>query len=450
MHPAALAEKPLEKTMNYFEYQNDSLYCEDISLADVAKKFGTPFYIYSSATLQRHLAVFQSAVKEHGPCLPCFAVKANSNLSYLHIVFRAGFGADVVSEGELRRALLAGCKPERIVFSGVGKTKGELRFAIESKIKSIQVESPFELDHLFEIAKELPKSIVPVAFRVNPNVDAKTHPHISTGMHSSKFGLTESHVLELIKKIKSSGISNIEIKGLSCHIGSQITSLSPLVDARQRLVDMATKLKESGVELSYLNLGGGLGIRYDQETTPQLQEYAKKVCKPVQDLGYEVVLEPGRVIAGNTGVLVTRLLGIKENPKKTFYIVDAAMNDLMRPALYDAHHDISPIKKSSDDQSITVDVVGPVCESTDKFAKDRAIASGETGDLYAIHSAGAYGFSISSNYNTRRRVCELMVDQGQVIVARKREQYEELWAQEIEGLEKTKSTTALNPTSDGV
>ncbi len=283
-------------------------------------------------------------------------------------------------------------------------------------------------------------------------MDAKTHPHISTGMHSSKFGLTEPLVLSLIEKIKSNGISNIEIVGLSCHIGSQITSLSPLEDARQRLVEMALKLKKDGIRLKYLNLGGGLGIRYDQEATPQLQEYAKKVCKPVQDLGYEVLLEPGRVIAGNTGVLVTRLLGIKENPKKTFYIVDAAMNDLMRPALYGAHHDIVAISETKIGSKIVVDVVGPICESTDRFAEDRSEFHLETSlnemlsthpapvivHLYAVRSAGAYAFSLSSNYNTRRRVCELIVDKDKVVVARKREQYEDLWSEEVDGLEETK------------
>jgi len=429
--------------MDHFKYNDGQLYCEDVALGDLAAKYGTPFYVYSSATLRRHLQVFGDAVKEHGSCLPCFAVKANSNLSFLHTVFTAGFGADVVSEGELRRALLAGCPSKRIVFSGVGKTKEELAFAVDKQIKSIQVESPFELDHLFELAAQMSDKTVPVAFRVNPNVDAKTHPHISTGMHSSKFGLTEEHVLRLVDRIKESGRSNIKIVGLSCHIGSQITSLSPLEDARARLIAMAKKLSDQGVDLGYLNLGGGLGIRYDQEATPQLREYAEKVCKPVQDLGYEALLEPGRVIAGNTGLLVTKLLGVKENPQKTFYIVDAAMNDLMRPALYDAYHEIVPVQKGGDDQAV-VDVVGPVCESTDKFAKDRELAAGKTGDLYALRSAGAYAFSLSSSYNTRRRVCELIVDKSKVTVARRRESFEDLWVQELEGLKETVGNTSID------
>ena len=426
--------------MDHFHYKNGELYCEDASISALAKEHGTPFYVYSNATLERHLKVFGDAVRSFGSCLPCFAVKANSNLSFLHTVFKAGFGADVVSEGELRRALIAGCDKDRIVFSGVGKTYRELLFAVETGIKSIQVESPFELEHLFAIAAAQPSRQIKLAFRVNPNVDAKTHPHISTGMHDSKFGLTEDHVLRLIAEIQKKNLANIQIVGLSCHIGSQITSLSPLEDARSRMLAMAKGLKEKNIELEYINLGGGLGIRYDKEATPLLLEYAEKVCKPVQDLGYQVVLEPGRVIAGNTGILVTELLGVKENPQKTFYIVDAAMNDLMRPALYDAHHAMLAVNEPKGDKAKTVkvDVVGPVCESTDRFAKDREVDAGAPGDLYAFRSAGAYAFSLSSNYNSRPRVCELLVDKNKVIVAREREAYGELWSQELSGLKAVK------------
>jgi diaminopimelate decarboxylase len=407
--------------MNYFEYKNDQLHAEDVSIAELARRFGTPFYLYSARTLKRHFRVFDEAFAgtDH---LVCFAMKALSNLSILKLFASMGSGFDIVSVGELMRCLRVGASPDRIVFSGVGKTDEEIAAALEAGILMINIESRPELHRVNEVAGRM-KLRAPVSLRVNPDLDPGTHPHISTGHRDSKFGVPLSQVHEYYAEARS--LSNLELVGLSTHIGSQITDTSPFSEAAEKVKAIVNGLRSAGVSLKYLDLGGGLGIPY-QEEPPAPAEYAQVILKPIRDLGLKIITEPGRVIVGNAGILVTRVLYVKETDVKRFIVVDGAMNDLIRPVLYEAYHEIRPVDRRSVGKPVVADVVGPVCESGDFFARERAMPEPRPGDLLAVMSAGAYGFVMSSNYNSRPRAPELLVDDSDVHVIRERESFEDL------------------------
>jgi diaminopimelate decarboxylase len=407
--------------MNYFEYKNDQLHAEDVSIAELARRFGTPFYLYSARTLKRHLRVFDEAFAgtDH---LVCFAMKALSNLSILKLFASMGSGFDIVSVGELMRCLRVGASPDRIVFSGVGKTDEEIAAALEAGILMINIESRPELHRVNEVAGRM-KLRAPVSLRVNPDLDPGTHPHISTGHRDSKFGVPLSQVHEYYAEARS--LSNLELVGLSTHIGSQITDTSPFSEAAEKVKAIVNGLRSAGVSLKYLDLGGGLGIPY-QEEPPAPAEYAQVILKPIRDLGLKIITEPGRVIVGNAGILVTRVLYVKETDVKRFIVVDGAMNDLIRPVLYEAYHEIRPVDRRSVGKPVVADVVGPVCESGDFFAREREMPEPRPGDLLAVMSAGAYGFVMSSNYNSRPRAPELLVDDSDVHVIRERESFEDL------------------------
>jgi len=407
--------------MNYFEYKNDQLHAEDVSIAELARRFGTPFYLYSARTLKRHFRVFDEAFAgtDH---LVCFAMKALSNLSILKLFASMGSGFDIVSVGELMRCLRVGASPDRIVFSGVGKTDEEIAAALEAGILMINIESRPELHRVNEVAGRM-KLRAPVSLRVNPDLDPGTHPHISTGHRDSKFGVPLSQVHEYYAEARS--LSNLELVGLSTHIGSQITDTSPFSEAAEKVKAIVNGLRSAGVSLKYLDLGGGLGIPY-QEEPPAPAEYAQVILKPIRDLGLKIITEPGRVIVGNAGILVTRVLYVKETDVKRFIVVDGAMNDLIRPVLYEAYHEIRPVDRRSVGKPVVADVVGPVCESGDFFAREREMPEPRPGDLLAVMSAGAYGFVMSSNYNSRPRAPELLVDDSDVHVIRERESFEDL------------------------
>ena len=408
--------------MDYFQYQQDQLYAEEVPVAEIATQHGTPVYIYSRATLERHWRAFDQAFGEH-PHQICYAVKANSNLAVLNLLARLGSGFDIVSGGELARVLKAGGDPAKVVFSGVGKTEAELRQGLAAGIGCFNVEVQGELDRLNRIAGALGVK-APVSLRVNPDVDAQTHPYIATGLKENKFGIEPEAALDEYRR--AAAMPHIEIVGLDCHIGSQLTSVAPFLDALERVLDLADQLKAEGIVLSHLDLGGGLGIRYRDEAPPEPTEYVSAILKRLEGETYKIFLEPGRAIAGNAGILVTRVEYLKQTPAKHFAIVDAAMNDLLRPALYDAWQDIIPVQKRPDVPEQTVDVVGPVCETGDFLGRERALAVRE-GDLLAIRSAGAYGFVMSSNYNSRPRPAEIMVSGDQAHVVRERESVEDLW-----------------------
>ncbi len=407
--------------MNYFEYKNDQLHAEDVSIAELARRFGTPFYLYSARTLKRHFRVFDEAFAgtDH---LVCFAMKALSNLSILKLFASMGSGFDIVSVGELMRCLRVGASPDRIVFSGVGKTDEEIAAALEAGILMINIESRPELHRVNEVAGRM-KLRAPVSLRVKPDLDPGTHPHISTGHRDSKFGVPLSQVHEYYAEARS--LSNLELVGLSTHIGSQITDTSPFSEAAEKVKAIVNGLRSAGVSLKYLDLGGGLGIPY-QEEPPAPAEYAQVILKPIRDLGLKIITEPGRVIVGNAGILVTRVLYVKETDVKRFIVVDGAMNDLIRPVLYEAYHEIRPVDRRSVGKPVVADVVGPVCESGDFFAREREMPEPRPGDLLAVMSAGAYGFVMSSNYNSRPRAPELLVDDSDVHVIRERESFEDL------------------------
>ncbi|MEH6502507.1 MAG: diaminopimelate decarboxylase [Cycloclasticus sp.] len=411
--------------MDHFEYRDNRLYAEDIAVEDVAERFSTPTYIYSRATLERHWNAFDQAF-EGRPHLICYAVKANSNIAVLNVLARLGSGFDIVSVGELERVLVAGGQPEKIVFSGVGKRPDEIRRALEIGIRCFNVEVSTELDRINQIAGEM-GLIAPISIRVNPDVDAQTHPYISTGLKENKFGLTIETAFAEYQR--ASEMPNLKVVGLDCHIGSQLTEVQPFVDALDRVLSLLERLKEKGVEVQHLDLGGGLGIRYRDETPPIPADYVKALNQGLGDLPYEIILEPGRAIAGNAGILVTKVEYIKATEDKNFAIVDAAMNDLMRPALYQAWQEIIPLNSDAKGQAAHYDIVGPVCETGDFLGKDRLLALQE-GDLLAIRSAGAYGFSMSSNYNSRPRVAEVMVDGDQVHLIGARESVESQWQNE--------------------
>ena len=407
--------------MHEFNYVGSELYCEKVPVRKIAQDVGTPVYIYSSNTLRNHYMAFDSAFAEI-PHIVCFAVKANSNLSILRLFAKEGGGADIVSGGELFRALKAGIEPQKIVFAGIGKTEDEIVFALKSGILMFNVESSLELKKINEVAGNLGLK-ARVALRVNPDIDPKTHPYISTGLKKSKFGIDIKKALKEYQL--ASALPNIEVVGIHKHIGSQITEVGPFVSAMERISDLIAKLRESGINIKYLDAGGGLGIRYGEEEPPLPKELGAALLPMVKDLGCTLIFEPGRVLVGNAGVLVTKVLYLKPGEAKNFVIIDAGMNDLIRPSLYDAHHEIIPVdRKPAPD--IIADVVGPICESGDFLAKERKITRPEPGDYLAVMSAGAYGFTMSSNYNSRPKAAEVMVEGDTYTVIRRRESYEDL------------------------
>lgn len=407
--------------MHHFQYKNNELYCESVSVTKIAEDVGTPFYLYSHATLKRHFEAFNSAFEGMNR-LVCFSAKANTNLAILHLFASMGSGLDIVSGGELYRGLEAGFSPDKIVYSGVGKKIDEIDYAISSKILMFNVESLEELELINSRAKNL-KLKAPIALRVNPDVDPKTHPYISTGLKKNKFGIESDAALEAYKAAME--MKNIQIIGIDCHIGSQITQVRPFEDALTKLKSLAGTLKELGIVIQYLDMGGGLGITYSDESPPHPVEYAKALVNSLKETSLALILEPGRVIVGNAGILVTQVLYRKSGKIKEFAIVDAAMNDLMRPTLYKAFHAIEPVKKM-EKGTIIADVVGPICETGDFLALDRQIADVQRGDFLAVMSAGAYGFTMSSNYCSRPRAAEVMVFKDRFEVIKQRETYQDL------------------------
>ncbi len=409
--------------MNDFQYREGELYCEDVPLSRIAKEVGTPCYVYSHHTLVRHFRVYDSAF-QNIPHIVAFAMKANSNLAVLRLMAKEGSGVDIVSGGELFRALQAGVSPGKIVFAGVGKKPDEIRDALKADILMFNVESPAELQAINEVAASMGVK-ARVALRINPDIDPQTHPYISTGLKKSKFGIAADRAIEEFKI--AAAFSHIEVVGLHAHIGSQLTQVAPFVESLKKVLTMVQTLAEQGIPIRYLNIGGGLGITYSDETPPEPKDLAEAIFPLVRDLKCVLIMEPGRVIVGNAGVLLTKVLYTKDGETKRFLIVDAAMNDLIRPSLYDAHHEIRPVFESvARAAKKTVDVVGPVCESGDFLAKDRVMPEMNAGDLMAVMSAGAYGFVMSSNYNSRPRVPEVLVHEGQIHVIRARESYEDL------------------------
>jgi diaminopimelate decarboxylase len=409
---------------DYFHYQGDILYAERVSLAEIAARFGTPCYVYSRAVLTDNLRQFNAALqgREH---LICYAVKANSNLAILNILSRLGAGFDTVSGGELQRVLAAGGDPRKVVFSGVGKTVAEMRMALDADILCFNVESASELERLNEVAASTGK-VAAISLRVNPDVDAKTHPYISTGLKQNKFGVAYSDAIALYRKAR--GLSNLRITGMDCHIGSQLTETGPFIDAAKRILELVDALSSEGIHLEHLDLGGGLGIRYNDETPPAIGDYVAALLAVLSGRDEKLILEPGRVLVGNAGVLLTRVEYIKHGETKNFAIVDAAMNDLMRPVLYDAYHGILPIIREKH-AGQSYDVVGPICETGDFIGHSRDLAIAPQ-SLLAVLSAGAYGMSMSSNYNTRPRAAEVVVDGDVAYLVRERETLSQLYAGE--------------------
>jgi diaminopimelate decarboxylase len=411
--------------MDHFHRKDGQLFAEDVPLTTLAGEVGTPCYVYSRATLERHWHAFDQALAGHAHLI-CYAVKANSNLAVLNALARLGSGFDIVSGGELERVLAAGGKASRVVFSGVGKRPDEMRQALEAGIRCFNVESEAELETLQQVAADM-DTRAPVSLRVNPDVDAQTHPYISTGLRENKFGIDIHQALAIYRRAAS--MPNLELAGVDCHIGSQLTALAPFRDALQRIRVLVQQLRDQGVTLAHVDVGGGLGIRYREETPPTPGEYAAVVLEELADLELELLLEPGRAISGNAGVLLTRVQYLKHSEERHFAIVDAAMNDLIRPALYDAWQDIEPVSIRADADSYDYDVVGPVCETGDFLGKQRPLAINQ-GDLLAVRSAGAYGFVMSSNYNSRPRAAEVMVDSDRFYVVRERENVASLFAAE--------------------
>jgi diaminopimelate decarboxylase len=414
-----------EAAMNeYFHYQQDQLFAENVSLNEIAQRFGTPCYVYSRAALTDGYRQFADAFKgrEH---LICYAVKANSNLAILNLFARLGAGFDIVSGGELQRVLAAGGAANKVVFSGVGKSEAEMRQALEAEILCFNVESSSELDRLNEVAGSMGK-VAPISLRVNPDVDAKTHPYISTGLKQNKFGVAYTEALALYRKAAT--MPYIRVTGMDCHIGSQLTETSPFIAAAEKVLALVDQLAAAGIVLEHLDLGGGLGIRYDDETPPSIAEYAKALLGVLSGRSEKIIVEPGRVLVGNAGVLLTRIEYLKHGEEKNFAIVDAAMNDLMRPALYDAYHAILPVQKRESAKQL-YEVVGPICETGDFIAHAREMAV-DKGDALTVMSAGAYGMSMSSNYNTRPRAAEVMADGAEVHLVRERETVRQLYAAE--------------------
>jgi len=403
--------------MDHFNYRDNQLFAEDTAVIDIARQFGTPCYVYSRATLERHYKAYTQALGNH-PSLVCYAVKANSNIGVLNVLARLGAGFDIVSQGELERVLTAGGDPNKIVFSGVGKQAGEMRRALEVGVHCFNVESDAELDRLSAVAVEMGVT-APVSLRVNPDVDAKTHPYISTGLKENKFGVEISDAVRIYQRAAS--LPNLKVIGVDCHIGSQLTEVAPFLDALDRTLALIDELSKAGINIEHLDLGGGLGVCYDQETPPSPDEYVRAILDRLGNRDMKLVFEPGRSIAANAGILVTQVEFLKCTEHKNFAIIDAAMNDLLRPALYSAWQEIIPLQQKAGEGK-AYDLVGPICETGDFLGKDRMLNI-EAGDLLAVRSSGAYGFTMSSNYNTRNRPAELMVDGSSVHVVREREDY---------------------------
>ena len=407
--------------MDHFEYREGRLFCEDVAIETLAQTWGTPLFVYSRATLERHWHAFDSALAEHDH-LVCYAVKANSSLAVLNLLARLGSGFDIVSGGELQRVLQAGGLAERVVFSGVGKQADEIEAALEADILCFNVESEQELDRIDDIAGKMGKR-ARVSFRVNPDVDAKTHPYISTGLKENKFGIAFSDAEKVYLKAK--GLANIDVIGMDCHIGSQLTDMAPYIDAFDRLLDLIERLRAQGIDIHHLDLGGGLGIRYRDEAPPLPAEWASALHDRLKKFAGTIVIEPGRAIAGNAGILVSRVNYLKHGADKNFAVIDAAMNDLIRPSLYGAWQEIIRVDAHSDADEKIYDVVGAICESSDFLGKDRALRLRQD-DLLAIRSCGAYAFGMASNYNTRPRAAEIMVDGEQHYCVRERERFSDL------------------------
>ncbi|HEY5648467.1 MAG TPA: diaminopimelate decarboxylase [Nitrospiria bacterium] len=407
--------------MHDFHYRNNDLYCEDVPVRDIIERHGTPLYIYSAKTLKNHFRAYGTAFSSI-PHIISFAMKANSNQAVLRLFAREGGGADIVSGGELYRALAAGMDPRKIIFAGVGKSEDEIRYALESDILMFNVESPAELRQIDAVAGRIGKK-GPVAIRVNPDVDPKTHPYISTGMKEHKFGIGIETALDKYRMAMS--LEHIEIVGIHQHIGSQLTDVTPYVDAVKRLLGLVEELKKIGIDIRYVNIGGGLGITYEDEVPPQPKDLADAIGPLVKDLKCVLIMEPGRSLVGNAGIMATKVLYLKEGEGKRFVIVDAAMNDLIRPSLYQAYHLIQPVRKM-DRQTFKADIVGPICETSDFLARDREIEECREGEALAVMSAGAYGFTMASNYNSRPRTAEVLVNGSEVHLVRERETYEDL------------------------
>ncbi|MFE8071220.1 diaminopimelate decarboxylase [Marinobacteraceae bacterium S3BR75-40.1] len=402
--------------MDHFNYRDNRLFAEDVPLEDIAAQFGTPCYVYSRATLERHYRAYDNALKGHAHLI-CYAVKANSNLAVLDVLARLGAGFDIVSVGELERVLRAGGDPTRVIFSGVGKQAHEMRRALEVGIRCFNVESEAELERLDQVAGVVGK-VAPISIRVNPDVDAQTHPYISTGLKENKFGIDIATAERVYRHAAS--LPNLEVVGVDCHIGSQLTSVAPFRDALQRLLQLIDRLAEDNIRIRHLDMGGGLGVTYDQEKPPEPGEYAALLLQELGERELELILEPGRSIAANAGVMLTRVESLKLTEHRNFAIIDGAMNDNLRPSLYGAWQAIVPVTRRSEGEKRRYDLVGPVCETGDFLGKDRELIL-EPGDLLALRSAGAYGFVMSSNYNSRNRPAEVLVDGDQVHLVRRRE-----------------------------
>ena len=412
--------------MDFFQYKNEQLYVEDLPVKQLAEEFGTPLYIYSRATLERHWHAFDSALGKH-PHLICYAVKANSNIGILNIMAKLGSGFDIVSQGELERVLAADGEASKVVFSGVAKSRAEIMRALEVGIRCFNVESVAELHHINQIAGEMGK-VAPISLRVNPDVDAHTHPYISTGLKENKFGVNVDEAREVYKLAAT--LPHVKITGMDCHIGSQLTELQPFLDATDRLIRLMEQLKEDGIKLKHLDLGGGLGVTYTNETPPHPSDYATALLNKLKDYeDLEIILEPGRAIAANAGILVAKVQYLKSNESRNFAITNTGMNDMIRPALYEAYMNIIEIDRTLGREKAIYDVVGPVCETSDFLGKQRELAIAE-GDYIAQRSAGAYGASMSSNYNSRPRTAEVLVDGNKTHLIRRRENLSELWALE--------------------
>lgn len=411
--------------MNYFEYKDGELYAEDVRIKDLVYEYDTPLYVYSAKTLRRHFKAFDSAFEgiDH---LICYSVKANSNLCVLDLLKKEGSGADIVSGGELFRALRAGMDPKKIVYSGVGKSVSEIQEALFAGILMFNVESEQELERISEVASEL-KFEANVSLRINPDVDPKTHPYVATGLKKSKFGIPMDQAMPLY--VKARDLPGVTPVGIDCHIGSQLTTIEPFLESIERLKKLHAELADNGIAIKYLDLGGGLGITYEEEEPPHPREFGLALKKALQGMDLTLILEPGRVIAGNAGVMITEVEYIKEGSTKDFVIVDAAMNDLVRPSLYGSFHRIVEVEPKGRPEK-NVDIVGPICESGDFLAQDRDLPQVEQGELLAVYSAGAYGFVMSSQYNSRPRAAEILVDGDSIRVIRKREQYQTLIALE--------------------
>lgn len=412
--------------MDFFQYKNEQLYVEDLPVKQLSEEFGTPLYIYSRATLERHWHAFDSALGKH-PHLICYAVKANSNIGILNVMAKLGSGFDIVSQGELERVLEAGGEASKVVFSGVAKSRAEIMRALEVGIRCFNVESVAELHHINQIAGEMGK-VAPISLRVNPDVDAHTHPYISTGLKENKFGVSVDEAREVYKLAAT--LPHVKITGMDCHIGSQLTELQPFLDATDRLIRLIEQLKEDGITLKHLDLGGGLGVTYTDETPPHPSDYAAALLNKLKDYeDLEIILEPGRAITANAGILVAKVQYLKSNESRNFAITDTGMNDMIRPALYEAYMNIIEIDRTLEREKTIYDVVGPVCETSDFLGKQRELAIAE-GDYIAQRSAGAYGASMSSNYNSRPRTAEVLVDGDKAHLIRRRENLSELWALE--------------------